>query len=84
MTPDVTQVKTQENFELLVTFADGVSKHFSMLPYLKYPAFSQLSEPGRFAFAHVANGTVQWTEDIDISADTLYLGGRICNQKIST
>jgi len=80
MTPDVTQVKTQANFELLVTFADGVCKEFSMLPYLQYPAFSQLSEPGKFAFAHVANGTVQWTEDIDISPDTLYLAGRPCNQ----
>ena len=80
MIPDVTQVKTQANFELLVTFADGVSKQFSMLPYFQYPAFSQLSEPGKFAFAHVANGTVQWTEDIDISPDTLYLCGRPCNQ----
>ncbi|OIQ69821.1 hypothetical protein GALL_485750 [mine drainage metagenome] len=79
MTPGVIQVKTRANFELLVTFADGVCKQFSMLPYLQYPAFSQLSEPGRFAFAHVANGTVQWTDDIDISPDTLYLGGRPCN-----
>jgi hypothetical protein len=80
MTPDVTQVKTQPNFELLVTFADGARKLFSMLPYLQYPAFSQLNEPGKFAFAHVANGTVQWTEDIDISPDTLYLAGKPCNQ----
>jgi len=80
MTPDVTQVKTQANFELLVTFADGVSKSFSMLPYLQYPAFSALKEPGKFAFAHVANGTVQWSEDIDISPDTLYLAGRTCEQ----
>jgi hypothetical protein len=80
MTPDVTQVEAQANFELLVTFADGVCKQFSMLPYLKYPAFSQLSEPGKFAFAHVANGTVQWTDDIDISPDTLYLAGRPFNE----
>jgi hypothetical protein len=79
MTPDVTQVKAGTNFELLVTFADGACKSFSMLPYLHYPAYSELKEPGKFAFAHVANGTVQWTEDIDISPDTLYLAGRTCN-----
>ena len=33
----------------------------------------------RVTFAQVANGTVQWTEDIDISPDTLYLAGRTCN-----
>ena len=80
MTPDVTHVKTQANFELLVTFADGTCKVFSMLPYLKYPAFSAISEPGKFDSAHVANGTVQWTDDVDISPDTLYLSGKSCNK----
>ena len=80
MTPDVTHVKTQPNFELQVTFADGACKLFSMLPYLKYPAFSPISELNKFAKAHVANGTVQWTDDIDISPDTLYLAGQSCNQ----
>ena len=81
MTPDVTQVEVQANFELLVTFADGAHRAFSMLPYLKYPAFSQLSDPGKFALAHVANGTVQWTEDIDMSPDTLYLTGQPVTQE---
>jgi hypothetical protein len=81
MTPDVTQVEVQANFELLVTFADGAHREFSMLPYLKYQAFSQLSDPGKFALAHVANGTVQWTEDIDMSPDTLYLTGQPVTQE---
>jgi hypothetical protein len=76
MTPDVIEVKTQTNFGLLVTFANGECKQFSMEPYLQYPAFSALAEPGRFALAHVANGTVQWTDEIDISPDTLYLAGK--------
>lgn len=76
MTPDVTHVNSQANFEMLVTFANGECKLFSMLPYLNYPAFSQLNEPGKFAAAHVENCTVQWTEDIDISPDTLYLAGQ--------
>jgi hypothetical protein len=51
-----------------------------MLPYLQYPAFSQLSEPGGFACAHLANGAVQWVDDIDIAPDSLYLAGRPWNQ----
>ena len=75
MTTDVIDVKTQPNFELMVTFADGARKLFSMLPYLQYPAFRPLSEPGKFDLAHVSNGTVEWTDEIDISPDTLYIAG---------
>jgi hypothetical protein len=76
MTPDVISVKAQPKFELLVTFADGACKLFSMEPYLHYPAFRPLNEPGKFALAHVANGTVEWTDEIDMSPDTLYIAGR--------
>lgn len=73
MTPDVTAVVPLENFELLVTFADGESRRFSMLPYLQFPAYQALNEPGKFNLAHVANGTVAWTDEIDMSPDTLYI-----------
>ena len=46
-----------------------------MKPYLHYPAFSPLTENGLFMRAHVANGTVVWNEEIDLSPDTLYLLG---------
>jgi hypothetical protein len=73
MTPNVTAVVPMENFELLVSFADGESRRFSMLPYLQFPAYQALSEPGKFNLVHVANGTVAWTDEIDISPDTLYI-----------
>ena len=75
MTPDVTDAVALENFELLVTFADGARRRFSMLPYLQFPAFQALKEPGKFALAHVSNGTVAWSDEIDISPDTLYIAG---------
>ena len=52
------------------------TKRFSMLPYLQYPAFRTLSEPGKFALAHVSNSTVEWTDEIDMSPDTLYIAGQ--------
>lgn len=76
MTPDVTHVQTLRNYELLVSFADGDKRYFSMLPYLHYPAYRELNKPEKFALAHVSNGTVAWTDEIDMSPDTLYLDGQ--------
>ncbi|WP_084480113.1 DUF2442 domain-containing protein [Methylomicrobium lacus] len=73
MTPDVVAVKDLANYELLVTFAGGEKRHFSMRPYLHYPAYQLLRQPGKFRLAHVSNGTVAWSEDIDMSPDTLYI-----------
>ncbi|MEO8410075.1 MAG: DUF2442 domain-containing protein [Propionivibrio sp.] len=75
MTPDVTHAQALPGYELLVTFADGEKRRFSMLPYLDYPAYQPLQEPQKFALAHVANGTVAWNDEIDMSPDTLYIAG---------
>lgn len=82
MTPDVIQAQVLPNYELLITFADGEKRRFSMLPYLKYPAFQDLTAPQTFALAHVANGTVAWSDDIDMSPDTLYIAGQAVDHQI--
>ena len=79
MTPDVVQAQALPNYELLVTFADGAKRYFSMQPYLQYPAYQAIQPPQKFALAHVANGTVAWNDDIDISPDTLYMAGKTVN-----
>jgi hypothetical protein len=84
MTPDVTPDKAQVNVELLDTFSTVACKLFSMLLYLQYFAISQFSEPGKFVFSHVANGTEQWIEDIDTSPDTYYMGRQTCNKMASS
>ena len=73
LTPDVIQAQTFDNYDLAVTFADGEKRRLSMAPYLEYPAFSPLKDIGLFMRARVAHGTVIWTDEIDISPDTLYL-----------
>lgn len=75
MTPDVVAVQALENHELQLMFSDGERRRFSMAPYLDYPAYKPLREPGRFKTAHIENGTVAWCDDMDISPDTLYLAG---------
>lgn len=76
MTPDVVQVYPLSNYTLLVKFANGERRRFEMGNYLHYPAFSALQDPALFQRAHVEHGTVVWTDEIDLSPDTLYLRGQ--------
>ncbi len=73
MTPDVIQVKAVPDYKLQIQFADGQLQIFDMKPYLIYPAFADLCQNNLFLSARVSNGTVVWTDEIDISPDTLYL-----------
>lgn len=75
MTPDVISVKAMSDYLIEATFADGEVRRFNMKPYLRFPAFAALQQDELFMRAHILNGTVVWTEEIDISPDTLYLQG---------
>jgi hypothetical protein len=75
MTPDVVEVQALPEHRLLVRFANGEQRCFDMRPYLHHPAFAPLQDPSLFQRAHVQHGTVAWTEEIDVSPDTLYVRG---------
>jgi hypothetical protein len=71
---------------LLLTFNSGEQRRFDMRPYLHYPVFRRLENPGYFcelgdnppipaypaSMARVDYGTVTWPGDIDIAPETLY------------
>jgi hypothetical protein len=76
MSPDVIKVSVSSDYSILAEFETGEVRRFDMRPYLEYPAFAALKEPGMFMRAHVEHGTVVWSEDIDLSPDTLYLRGQ--------
>jgi hypothetical protein len=75
MTPDVVKVTAARDFSLVAEFETGECRRFDMKPYLDYPAFSPLKEAAMFMRARVEHGTVVWSEEIDLSPDTLYLRG---------
>jgi len=75
VTPDVIKVKVISDYWIEAEFADGAIRRFDMGPYLKYPAFAALAEGDWFKRVHVVNGAVTWSEEIDLSPDTLYLNG---------
>ncbi len=69
---EVKSVEAAPDFELLLTFNDGERRRFDMGPYLRYPVYRRLENPGYFSLAHVDYGTVVWPGDIDIAPETLY------------
>ena len=71
----VTDVKTEDDYKLLVTFKDGKTKIFDMKPWLKIPYFEKLKNPGFFKQARVENFTVAWPDEIDIDPETLCYDG---------
>jgi len=71
----VTKVIARSDYKLLITFSNGESKYFDMKPYLHYPVFRKLENPGYFSLASVDYGTVVWPGDIDIAPETLFIKG---------
>jgi len=76
MTPDVVAVTPLPDYCLETVFENGERRWFDMKPLLSYPAFAALTEHNLFMKAHAEHGTVVWTDEIDLSPDTLYLRGR--------
>lgn len=76
MTPDVIKVLAIPDYSIVAEFETGDVRHFDVRPYLDFPAYAALKEPGLFMCAHVEHGTVVWNEDVDLSPDTLYLRGQ--------
>lgn len=79
MTPDVIKVVATPDFFMNVEFATGEVRRFDMRPYLDYPAFAELKQRGMFLRASVKHGTVVWSDDIDLSPDTIFMRGQPLN-----
>lgn len=69
---DVTAVEACPEFLLDLEFENGERRRFDMSPYLHYPIFRRLQNPGFFSLARAEHGTVVWPGDIDIAPETLY------------
>ena len=71
----VINAKAEDDFSLLLEFNDGSVKRFDAKPYLDYEVFKPLKDLNYFKRIKIAFGTVQWTDEQDISPETLYLEG---------
>ena len=75
MLPSVTAVQALPDYRLSLTFDNGEHKYFDMSPYLQFPVFQRLQNPGFFGLARIDYGTVTWPGEIDIAPETLYIEG---------
>ncbi|MDR2424243.1 MAG: DUF2442 domain-containing protein [Prevotellaceae bacterium] len=73
MNPKVIKVKPERDYLLLLWFANGEKRRFDMKPYLDYEVFQSLKDDGIFFSAKTLLGSVTWSNNSDLSYDTLYL-----------
>lgn len=75
----VKDVQPQEDYTLLLTFADGAKKIYDARPLLDKAIYARLKSTAFFLSAKAECGTVVWGEnddDIDIAPEHLYECGR--------
>ncbi|MDR1097121.1 MAG: DUF2442 domain-containing protein [Tannerella sp.] len=75
MNPKVINVQPELNYMLSLWFANGEHRSFDMKPYLDCEVFQALKDPEVFNSAIPFLGSVTWSNDSDLSYDTLYLEG---------
>ena len=76
MNPYVKKVEPLADYCLKIWFENGEQKNFDLKPYLDKGIFKALQNPALFASVRVVSGSVEWSNGIDLSYDTLYLESR--------
>ncbi len=77
MNPYVKSVEALDDYKLALVFEDGEQRIFDLKPYLKLGVFARLENPALFKTARMVSGSVEWSGEIDLSYDTLYLESKI-------
>lgn len=68
----VDAVKAQEDYTLLITFADGERRLYNARPLLEKAIYSPLKNITFFLTAKADCGTVVWNDELDIAPEHLY------------
>jgi len=79
MNPKVIKVQPEQNYMLNLWFANGEQRRFDMKPYLDFEVFQALKDQKMFNTATTFLGSVTWSNNSDLSYDTLYLDGEPLN-----
>ena len=76
MNPYVREVHPLTDYRLEIVFENGELLIFDVKPYLQRGVFVRLQNRAVFQAARVVAGSVEWAGELDLSYDTLYLGGQ--------
>ena len=77
MNPYVKSVQPLDDYRLALEFENGDRRVFDLKPYLEKGVFTRLKNPALFKTARVVAGSVEWSGEIDLSYDTLYIESRV-------
>ena len=79
MIPRIQEVEAIDNYQLIVTFTNGIKKLFNCKDKLQSEQYSALKDLFLFkSFKIDSNGyAISWTDDIDISENELWAKGKI-------
>ena len=71
--PVPTNLETEQNYCLKVSFNNGVTKIFDLNPYFeKYKFFAPLKDPKLFSNARLDRRAIIWNDDLDIAIEEVY------------
>jgi len=71
----ITAVTANDDWTLDVAFKDGEERRFDVKPLLECEAFADLCNISLFKRIRNGGYFVEWENEADLSADTLYLEG---------
>jgi hypothetical protein len=72
----ITTVRAKDDWTLEVAFDDGEERRYDVKPLLGCEAFSGLRNIELFRSIRNGGYFVEWDNEADLSADTLYLEGK--------
>ena len=79
----VIDVEFVKNYELLITFNDGVRKIADLKPYLTGEVFGELMDPEQFVQYGLTGYTIEWANGADLAPEFLYDIGRTNDLKLN-
>ena len=68
----VKDVKTIDDYKLILTFEDGSVRIFDMKPLLGKGVFKELKDEKLFKTVKVSFDSIEWPNEADIDPETLY------------
>lgn len=75
MIKQIVELKAKDNFTLEVTFSEGEVKIYDIKPIIECEVFKPLADIAIFKQVCNRGYFIEWGEEIDLSADTLYVEG---------
>ncbi|MEK6323216.1 MAG: DUF2442 domain-containing protein [Acidobacteriota bacterium] len=76
MDPHVTSARALDDYQLEVSFDNGERRIFDVKPFLSRGIFVRLRDRSLFQAVRAVAGSVEWPGGLDLSYETLYVGGR--------